>query len=141
MRPNIEVHQRRAKDIAEQDVIRIPEISYRFRNGKIRDYSEYGGAWREVLSVYRNLDELHAEYGDTYVKDVLTDLYELANDAQNRIDPRWYVIIRLLVHEESYAEWEDVFIPLFRFDLVDVQAMYDPETGKELHESDVQEET
>lgn len=122
MSENIEIHLRRAQDITDTDVVRLPQtLRYQFRDGKVRSYSQYAGTWREVLDVYREPADVYAQFTTGYVKNQLPDLDKLLDDALGRTDG-FYVVLRLLVQEKSYGEYEDVFVPLSRFDLVEVQS-------------------
>jgi hypothetical protein len=107
--PYCEILLKRAKDLNDKDVVRL--------NGPIKERC----GWREVLAVYRNLEDLEADYDI----DLRTYNPELAKDAADALDrsASEYVIVRLLRHETSRDEVEDFCVKLYAFDLVEVQSL------------------
>jgi hypothetical protein len=100
-----EVLRKRARDLRDTDVIR------------------HYGEWREVLSVYHGEEEAQRGLGlsdpplprETVLAEQVRDAFDRCADT--------YVILRLWVHEKSADQMEDMFVTVYRNELVEVQSL------------------
>jgi hypothetical protein len=109
-----EIKLMRAKDLTNRDVFT----------------PKRGDPWREILGIYHDWHELHAEFGqeaisldDAYYK----NLKAMAADAFDRA--ALYVIVRYQIQETSRDGINDTFRMFYAFDLVEVQSLpaWEPE--------------
>jgi hypothetical protein len=78
--------------------------------------------WREVLDVYDSTAAMEAQFGSLADHEWKEPLRLLAEFAFDRCD-ECYVVVRLLIHETSRDQVDDVFAVLYRHDLVEVQSL------------------
>lgn len=100
-----DIRSRRYEDLTDRDVIK-----------------DEHGRWREVMNVFHDLDELHAEYSPEYLDEPFNSELKLSAESLDHVQSS-YVLVRLLVHEQSRDETVDRFEVHYRFNLATVQTL------------------
>lgn len=122
-----DIRAKRARDVTDQDVIRLAAgtlewsgESYRpnLHRSMITAEPRLLHQWREVLGTYHDLDALCAEFNDN----THPELFKVAEDHFNRSVPAWVVLRLLLPEYGTDGETSDVFVVIYRNELVEVQA-------------------
>jgi hypothetical protein len=127
-----EIRLKRARDLTDRDVIRLAAGQIVRVEGEMetapghvtlhpQNRGKITGPWREVLDVYDSMEPLQAQFGEL-TAEYRKPLRELAEFAFDRTD-ECYVLVRLLIHERSRDELDDVFAVLYRHDLAETQSL------------------
>lgn len=79
--------------------------------------------WREVMGVYRSLDELDATFSRDYIMEAMPSVWAKAAKLLDLTED-FYVGVQVVVQEKcTGAEIEDDWLWLYRFELVEVQTL------------------
>ena len=124
------VRSKRACDLARRDVVRIAarqivriDTDKPISLGHVEDRerrTKVDWEWREVLGTYDSTARLETEFGPTAEMD--EQLRVLAEFAFERYET-CYVLVHLLIHEDSTDDLVSVFVVLYRNALVETQSL------------------